>query len=245
MWVARLPSAPTLTFQENVSMDIYHPTYLYVKRHKITGLKYFGKTTKNNVVKYKGSGKKWLNHLNFYGNEVETVWVSESFQSKELLNEFALFFSEFFNIVESDEWANLIPENGFDGAPMGLVRPEEFRSKFKGEKNPMYGKENPFKGKKHTDEQKLLWSIKKKGVPQGPKSEECKLKLRKPKSNKQNYKGSPGKITCINKQGIAVQISKDVYNLQKMSGLPMCEYEYVNTNSKEARSRKIKLMNDK
>ena len=35
------------------------PTYLYVKQHNKTGLKYFGKTTKKDPLKYKGSGLYW------------------------------------------------------------------------------------------------------------------------------------------------------------------------------------------
>jgi hypothetical protein len=226
-------------------MDIYYPTLLYIKRHKKTGLKYFGKTTKINVENYFGSGKKWKNHLKFYGKEVETLWISEPFFCKKLLLEFCLFFSEFFNIVESDGWANLVPENGFDGAPKGVPKPEGFGLKFIGEKNPMYGKQNPFKGKKHSEEQKKLWSESKKGIPQGPKTEECKRKLRKPKKSKENYKGSPGKITCINKMGIAVQITVEMYHNQKNNGAPMEEWEYVNTRSKIAKQRKTKLSSDK
>lgn len=36
--------------------------HLYVKIHNVTGLKYFGKTTKD-PFKYRGSGKYWLAHL--------------------------------------------------------------------------------------------------------------------------------------------------------------------------------------
>ena len=36
-------------------MSIYQPTWLYVKQHPVTGLKYFGKTTQN-PYRYKGSG---------------------------------------------------------------------------------------------------------------------------------------------------------------------------------------------
>lgn len=36
---------------------------LYIKIHNVTGLKYFGKTTKNNPEKYTGSGKHWKRHI--------------------------------------------------------------------------------------------------------------------------------------------------------------------------------------
>jgi hypothetical protein len=69
-------------------------------------------------------------------------------------------------------------------------------------------------------------------------TEETLKKLRQPKKNKENYKGTPGKITCINKQGLTIQINKEVYNQQKLTDLPVSEWEYVNTNSKEAKVRK-------
>jgi hypothetical protein len=90
------------------------PTYLYVKQHNTTGLKYFGKTTRN-VEKYIGSGLHWKRHIKHHGRNVKTVWVSEPFYDKNLLVEFATFFSDFFNIVNCSNWANLKEENGLDG----------------------------------------------------------------------------------------------------------------------------------
>lgn len=102
--------------------DNFPPTFLYVKRHKVTGLLYFGKTTNKDVNRYKGSGTHWVKHINKHGKEyVETVWVEKFYNLDELV-EFALFFSEFYDIVKSNEWANCIPENGLDGYPAGLKR---------------------------------------------------------------------------------------------------------------------------
>jgi hypothetical protein len=95
-------------------MNIYFkPTYLYIKQHNDTGLKYFGKTT-SNPEKYKGSGLYWTAHLKSHGNNVSTIWY-ERFNDKESLTEYAIAFSKENNIVESTEWANLKPENGLDG----------------------------------------------------------------------------------------------------------------------------------
>jgi hypothetical protein len=91
---------------------------LYIKTHKKTGLKYFGKTTKKDPFKYKGSGKYWLSHLKKHGNEVDTEIVA-TFLDDDECSKFALNFSKKNNIVESKEWANLRFENGFDGAPNG------------------------------------------------------------------------------------------------------------------------------
>ena len=49
------------------------PTYLYIKQHKITKLKYFGKTTKD-PNKYLGSGKHWIRHIKKHGLEIDTIW---------------------------------------------------------------------------------------------------------------------------------------------------------------------------
>lgn len=232
----------TLTFQENASMSIY-PTVLYVKRHKKTDLKYFGKTTRKNLESYNGSGKYWKRHLNQHGEDVETIWASEEFHDAEDLTDFALLFSELFDIVNSDQWANLVPENGIDGAPRGYPKPEGFGQNFIGDKNSMYGKPNPFKGKSHSEEQKKIWREMKLGEKNpnyGGKSftEDTLKKLRKPKSNKENYKGSPGKITCIDNDGNAVQISVDEYNSQKELNIPTEQWKYVATRSKEAIRRK-------
>jgi hypothetical protein len=97
---------------------------LYVKTHKTTGLKYFGKTAKYDPFKYKGSGKYWLSHLNKHGNDVETEIIAQ-FDDSDECKKFALDFSTKNNIVESKEWANLRLENGSDGAPVGNTFSEE------------------------------------------------------------------------------------------------------------------------
>lgn len=101
------------------------PTYLYIKQHSVTGLKYLGKTTRN-PYKYLGSGKHWIRHYKKHGKEhIITLWVSEVFTDKSLLTEFSLFVSEEYNIVNSKEWANLKPENGLDGWTKGVKQKPE------------------------------------------------------------------------------------------------------------------------
>lgn len=89
-------------------------TYLYVKQHIVTGLKYFGKTTKVDPYAYLGSGTRWLNHLNKHGKNIKTIDLWE-FDNITDCTTFALNFSKENNIVESTEWANLKEENGTDG----------------------------------------------------------------------------------------------------------------------------------
>lgn len=131
-------------------------THLYIKQHKITGLKYFGKTTKN-PYKYKGSGKYWRRHLKIHGNETITnVIASFSTDQTQELVEFALNFSKENDVANSEDWANLKPENGLDGGTFS-----EYVSKQTKEKMSRSGKgvaKNPA-GWVHSDASKKQMSI--------------------------------------------------------------------------------------
>ena len=50
------------------------PTWLYIKQHNQTKLKYFGKTI-HDPLSYKGSGKYWLRNLHKHGNDVSTTCI--------------------------------------------------------------------------------------------------------------------------------------------------------------------------
>lgn len=110
-----------------ISMSIYNstlsteiqnkfkPTWLYIKQHSVTGLKYFGKTCKKDPYRYRGSGKYWIKHITKHGkNQVDTIWC-RLFTDKRELMEYAIRFSVDNNIVQSSDWANLKVENGLDG----------------------------------------------------------------------------------------------------------------------------------
>lgn len=96
------------------SQENFKPTWLYIKQHNKTGLKYFGKTLSKNPERYKGSGVYWRRHLKIHGNDVTTIWL-QLFTTYHELIDYAVTFSATHNIVESTEWANLIPETGEDG----------------------------------------------------------------------------------------------------------------------------------
>ena len=131
MFSARRESPRTLTLQRRVSMTTYiKPTVLYIKQHSITGLKYFGKTTRD-PLKYNGSGKHWNPHIKKHGKKyVINLWVSEPFTDSIAISEFALAFSRDNNIVESKDWANQKPENGLDGGGnKGVPHTEETKQK--------------------------------------------------------------------------------------------------------------------
>lgn len=91
--------------------------YLYIKRHRDTGLKYFGKTTRFFPLTYHGGGKLWRRHLKNYGKNVETILFP--FLDEVECQKFALEFSHANLIVESVEWANQRIEDGMFGRPVG------------------------------------------------------------------------------------------------------------------------------
>lgn len=116
--------------------------YLYVKQCQHCGLKYFGKTINSEVEKYLGSGKYWLNHINSHGKNLVTTVNIWHFDNQDAATDFALNFSSENRIVESKEWANLVPEDGKDGNSKYVIT-QDLRNKFKrantGKNNPMYG----------------------------------------------------------------------------------------------------------
>lgn len=99
-----------------MTAKLFKPTYLYVKTHNKTGLKYFGKTSNKNPYKYQGSGKRWQNHLKVHGYDVTTEIIGYYTDEQKCRND-ALRFGKEFNIVNSSEWANLMEER-MDGGPV-------------------------------------------------------------------------------------------------------------------------------
>lgn len=87
--------------------------YLYVKTHNKTGMKYLGKTTKD-PHSYKGSGVYWLLHIKKHGNDVTTEIIKECVNDVEL-KEYGEYYSKQWNVVTSNEWANLKDECGDGG----------------------------------------------------------------------------------------------------------------------------------
>lgn len=156
-------------------MTIYFPpTFLYIKKHNKTGLKYFGRTTSNDPVAYQGSGNYWRRHLKKHGNDVSTLWY-QLYNDKEIIQEEALAFSRSHNIIESNEWANLMLEDGINGSVSGRkTKPhsEETRRKIS-EAHKRRIAPRIRKPQSEETKEKIRLAIKNKG----PRSEELKLKL--------------------------------------------------------------------
>lgn len=115
--------------QESIIAE-FKPTILYIMEHTVTRKRYFGKTIRIRDEKYKGSGTYWINHIKKYGVQyVERIWVSEIFYCEQECKDFALAFSELFDIVNSNTWANQIVECGLDGKSSGGKLSDATRSK--------------------------------------------------------------------------------------------------------------------
>jgi hypothetical protein len=152
-------------------MNIYS---LYVKVHRITGLRYLGQT-KQDPHKYKGSGTDWAEHLLQYGKEVDTVILFQTTYISER-NRMGRYYSNLWKVTSAMDdygnkiWANRIPETGGGGSNLPVSdatktrRSQSLRGKrkpdgfAKGEKNSNFGKKwagkfsgtnNPMFGKFH------------------------------------------------------------------------------------------------
>lgn len=87
--------------------------YLYVKTHNVIGIKYLGQTSRD-PYKYRGSGKRWTNVLKKYGNDVTTEIILVT-EDKDEIAAKGKYYSTLWNVVESNEWANIVPEEGTGG----------------------------------------------------------------------------------------------------------------------------------
>jgi hypothetical protein len=85
-----------------------------VKKTYPTGLMYLCQTSLKDPYSYKGSGKRWLNHLRLHRPHIVT-WVVCKCETLEDLRAAGLFYSKLWNVVESDDWANLREEDGMGG----------------------------------------------------------------------------------------------------------------------------------
>jgi hypothetical protein len=111
--------------------------YLLLKTHNETGLKYLCRhITKNEKTcySYKGSGVYWIRHLEKYGNNVSTEILAKC-STVEEASILGLQYSNKWNIVESSEFANLIPEEG-QGGPEPSKHRKSYGNRFGYEQEP-------------------------------------------------------------------------------------------------------------
>lgn len=86
--------------------------YLLLKTHNKTGLKYlcFHRGTDESCLKYKGSGLYWKKHLRVHGGDIHTEILEKSLNQK-YISEKGLYYSKLWDVVESSEFANMVPED--------------------------------------------------------------------------------------------------------------------------------------
>lgn len=147
-------------------------TYLYVKTHLKTGLKYLGITSKTDPHKYNGSGKMWKKHLKEHGRDYTTEILFESMSYNEIQQQ-GKYYSKLWNIVKSNQWANLKIECGNGGwTPVagrtpwnkGIPLSDEQKNKISATKKGRFlGNNNSFYGHHHTVEVKQFLSRVNKG----------------------------------------------------------------------------------
>lgn len=156
--------------------------YLYVKTHNKTGLKYLGKTTKQDPHAYHGSGADWKTHLKEHGVDYTTDIIREC-QTNEELNRWGRYYSDLWNVVESPEWANRIPETG-GGGNHTEERKELFRRQ-------QLGKKKPPRTEEHTE--KIACQLRNRP---NPKTAE---------SLKRWYENNPNRSKIIQKQSESIK----------------------------------------
>jgi len=219
---------------------------LYIFEHEKTGLKYFGKTTKylseKELEKYDGSGSYWRKHIKKHGNFIKkTIYgiYSTDKDSDNYVKPVALKFSEDNDIVNSDNWANLIPENGLDGGGRlkGFTVSEETKEKMRiANKNSTY-KHSPEtiekmkianKDRVLSTETREKISKSKQGQGKGiKKSEEHKSKIAESVKNKMKSKEVQKKLRKPKKP-------------QKKIKCPYCEMIGASGNMKKYHFEKCK-----
>jgi hypothetical protein len=186
-------------------------TYLYHKRHLKTNLNYFGKTI-NDPYKYTGSGMYWKAHLKKHGNKIETVQVW-AFENLDECSTFALEFSAKHNIVESEDWANLIEEDGKGGGmPKGRTRSKEHCKNISKSK---IGKPSSNEVKEHLEKYR-------KQRTYSPLSNETKIKISKKKIGKLASTETKNKLVIAR----AKQFEKNqkLYKLISPTGIVLTMY---------------------
>jgi hypothetical protein len=154
--------------------------YLYKKTHRITGLMYLGKTTSKDPYSYSGSGKYWKRHLSKHGFDYDTEILKEC-ETADEIKYWGEYYSGLWNVVESENWANLKPESGDggDAGPEGRRKISEAHT-----------------GRKHSPEENQHKSSRQTGIKRSPEylAKKIGLKYKKPRPRTQpnRNKGKPG-----------------------------------------------------
>ena len=109
------------TIHSNTKQE-YQQMYIYVFKNSTTNKKYIGYTTQD-ISKYKGSGKYWVNHCKTNGghckSNIETLqceWFDNKEDAISFLDQFEKDNPEYW---KSNKWCNLVRETLEDSALRG------------------------------------------------------------------------------------------------------------------------------
>lgn len=240
-------------------MTIY---YLMIKTHDITGLKYLCQTKRKTPHKYLGSGKYWRLHLEKHGHSHTTEILREC-HSKEEVTEWGLHYSNLWNVVENDEWANLIPESG-NGGNTGIpwnknkVMNEKYRDRLREavlKRTPETKAKMIQNGKDSFKKMMAVMTPEQhkeriaKGIGKFTHDERVALgKISGAQSGKYKGKGNAtrGKVTVTDKSGHSKVISQEYFTAMKKAmlaqSIPITEWEVVQVSSNESRRRRTALL---
>lgn len=149
--------------------------YLMIKKAYPTGLMYLC-YTKQEPYSYKGSGKRWENHIKFHNPLIVTCVIGE-YETMEEIRENGIKWSKELDVVRSNQWANLREEDGLGGGSGKVGRrwkikdtsnmrgpkfidktTEEYAARIKNLRDRMTGENNPRKRLVATEKQIATWS---------------------------------------------------------------------------------------
>jgi len=196
-------------------------TTIFIATHKTTNLKYLAKTTQYHThleleEKYHGSGKRWTNHLNKHGKDVR-IEIIGTFKTSEV-RKYAVAVSYANNVVISNDWANLMIEDGLSGG-------------------------NAFVGKTENEmnEIKQKMSDSHKGIP---RSEEAKRNISNgQKGDKSFWYGKKQSAELIKKRADAVRGSKRTDLSKQNSRNAWLSKELVQCPYCDTKSKSVGSMN--
>ena len=166
--------------------------YIYKTTNLITNKIYIGQKHSNLFLgdKYLGSGKRLRDSIKHYGKENFKVELIEEIESKDLMDEREIYWISYYKSTDT--------EIGYNISQGGNVN------------RTMVGENNPFYGKHHSEEQRLIWSTTRKGQKHRPHTEEEKLKIGISNKGKVLSEETKLKISKNNKRArLGVKLSDD------------------------------------
>lgn len=130
--------------------------FIYITTNLINGKRYLGQKefVQKNWKSYLGSGTAFKKAVKLYGKENFRRDIIYICYSKEELNQMEYELSVFFDVVDSDDWYNLIfggsGTNGWKHSEEAKKKMSEAKKEaYVGDGNPFYGKEHSYKTKQH------------------------------------------------------------------------------------------------